>query len=261
MKKSIGIYCITCHTTNKKYIGQSKRIEERIRDHIYELKNNKHKNIFLQRAWNFYGEDAFCFSILCNCSEFELDKKEREYITKYKTTEDKLGYNLTSGGNINSTFTETSKIKLSISHKGKTRTLESRIKQSITNTGRIGYKKSEDTKRKISNSLLGRSITDETKEKITVALHNRPKKKGTSSKYFGVCKYKNNKWQAKIKINTKQISLGNNFICEIDAAIAYDNAVIQYRNGTGNLNFPEYKDILMKFGKEKVILTIQESKI
>ena len=60
MKEKIcGIYKIECNVNDKKYvyIGKSIDIDKRWHDHIYELKNNKHNNIFMQKLYNKYEED------------------------------------------------------------------------------------------------------------------------------------------------------------------------------------------------------------
>jgi len=93
-----GIYCIENLTTNKKYIGQSKNISYRIKQHLYELRNNKHYNSYLQKAWNKYGEDNFNIYVVEYCSIQDLDEKERFYITQYNTTDNQYGYNMTYGG-------------------------------------------------------------------------------------------------------------------------------------------------------------------
>ena len=49
-----GIYKITNKINNKKYIGQSIHVKERIAEHKNQLKNNTHHNQYLQNAYNKY---------------------------------------------------------------------------------------------------------------------------------------------------------------------------------------------------------------
>jgi len=55
---------IVNNVNGKKYIGSTKKFKKRKRDHWYKLNKDKHTNPFLQSAWNKYGEDAFCFTVL-----------------------------------------------------------------------------------------------------------------------------------------------------------------------------------------------------
>lgn len=93
--KVSGVYLITCTVNSKKYIGCSKDIHTRMKDHRRMLARNNHINVKLQRAWNKYGAEAFVFSILLKTeTPFE---EERRLIAEYKTFGD-TGYNLTPGG-------------------------------------------------------------------------------------------------------------------------------------------------------------------
>ena len=97
-EKSIGIYCIENTVNNKKYIGLSRNIEQRWNEHRSKLRRGKHGNIYLQRAWNHYGEKAFKFYIIELCDSDVLSERESYYIEKEHTLSHKFGYNLTKGG-------------------------------------------------------------------------------------------------------------------------------------------------------------------
>lgn len=56
-----GIYYIKNLVNGKKYIGSSKNLTKRLRDHKSALRVGRHHNIHLQRAWNKYGEENFKF--------------------------------------------------------------------------------------------------------------------------------------------------------------------------------------------------------
>lgn len=96
--KVSGIYKIKNKVNDKIYIGQSVNIYKRWCDHRYYLNSNSHQNIHLQRAWNKYGKDSFEFSVIEECLNLELDKREECYISFYNSNDFKLGYNQTTGG-------------------------------------------------------------------------------------------------------------------------------------------------------------------
>lgn len=79
-----GIYCVLNIINNKKYIGSTINIKNRIKHHLRKLKSNKHHNPRLQASFNKYGEKNFIFFILelVNTSN-ELLKREQYYIDKF----------------------------------------------------------------------------------------------------------------------------------------------------------------------------------
>ena len=92
-KKKSGIYQIRNTKNNKVYIGQSKRITYRKSQHRRELKDGKHYNIYLQRSFDKYGEDAFVFEVLEYCHEEYLNERERYWIEKKESEYADKGYN------------------------------------------------------------------------------------------------------------------------------------------------------------------------
>jgi group I intron endonuclease len=87
-----AIYKIINIETGKVYIGSTNDVKKRFRNHKSLLKNNKHHNIHLQRAWNKYGQAAFGFEILERPEESELLSKEQDYFNLYEIVE--KGYNI-----------------------------------------------------------------------------------------------------------------------------------------------------------------------
>ncbi len=63
-RTKMGVYAIVNLVEGKQYVGSSKDLRRRWRDHWNELQSNKHSNAHLQRAFNKYGEAAFEFRIL-----------------------------------------------------------------------------------------------------------------------------------------------------------------------------------------------------
>lgn len=93
---SCGIYKITNEINGKCYIGSSKHIEKRWKEHIRELNKNKHANIFLQSDWNKYGKNLFKFEILEITGEEERYEIEQSYLDSVKPF-----YHTNNGYNIN----------------------------------------------------------------------------------------------------------------------------------------------------------------
>lgn len=94
----IGIYKITNLINNKCYIGQSIHIEKRFAQHKspYEIECNSDKPLY--QAFKKYGIENFSFEILEECTQDELNDKEKFYIEKYQSLIHQNGYNIRSGG-------------------------------------------------------------------------------------------------------------------------------------------------------------------
>lgn len=58
------IYQIRNIITGQRYIGSTTNLDQRKDRHFTDLHNNKHHNIYLQRSYNKYGQDAFVFEIV-----------------------------------------------------------------------------------------------------------------------------------------------------------------------------------------------------
>lgn len=91
-----GIYIIRNTVTDKLYIGKSVDIKKRFNTHKHNLRNGRHCNKYLQRAWDKYGESAFEFCVLEECERDKLNALEIATIEKYANTHDL--YNMTDGG-------------------------------------------------------------------------------------------------------------------------------------------------------------------
>lgn len=101
-----GIYIIFNHVSNKLYIGQTRNLKNREYCHFHALKNGKHHNKYLQRAFNHDGEDAFHFIVVERCPVEELDEREKYYIKAFRSMDNLHGYNLESGGNVGKEVSE-----------------------------------------------------------------------------------------------------------------------------------------------------------
>lgn len=96
-KSITGIYKITNIENGMCYIGQSVDVRERFRQHIKKGVGaetpNKNK---LYPALKIMGVENFTFELIEECSQEQLDEKEKFWIDYYKSQE--FGYNATRGG-------------------------------------------------------------------------------------------------------------------------------------------------------------------
>lgn len=93
MCNKIGIYKICNIKTNKNYIGSSKDIDKRFKEHIRMLENNCHHSSKLQRSYNATKDKTvFQFLIIEIVDDIELLKeREQHYIDMYDSFNN--GYN------------------------------------------------------------------------------------------------------------------------------------------------------------------------
>lgn len=93
-----GIYRITNKINQKIYIGKSKSIQDRWKEHIYESTQGSERA--LCRAFRKYGIDNFSFEIieLIPIEQYDKLSSEREKFWISHFDSFKTGYNMTEGG-------------------------------------------------------------------------------------------------------------------------------------------------------------------
>lgn len=108
------IYKITNKINEKIYIGQTVRsIKERWWNHCSSLSNCK----ALSSAINKYGKENFTIEEIDTAENLEeLNKKEEFYIYKFNSTNNKIGYNLKTGGD-NCIFSQEARLKMGVKSK------------------------------------------------------------------------------------------------------------------------------------------------
>lgn len=113
-----SIYRILNKINGNCYIGSSLNVEKRYKHHLSTLRHNSSRCSILQKAFNKYGEDNFEFQVILCCKpEYRLYYEQqliRELNSQYN-----VFTNVSDSPLRQFTFTEQSKLKMSIAHKGK----------------------------------------------------------------------------------------------------------------------------------------------
>lgn len=86
------VYMIKHNLTQRAYIGSSWQVEQRVRSHLWALRNGSHKVGDMQEDFDKYGED-YTVIVLDNCYNWKDHYKEYYWMTKYKTCVRGIGYN------------------------------------------------------------------------------------------------------------------------------------------------------------------------
>lgn len=106
------IYAITNKRNNKKYIGMTNNIDRRIKQHFNALRDSRHVNELMQN--DFKDMNDFEIEIIDECwNKEDALITESYYIKKFKTENNKYGYNNTiiDFENINNLIIRSEKVK------------------------------------------------------------------------------------------------------------------------------------------------------
>ena len=152
------IYLWYCNINNKTYVGQTTTLNKRYAQYKCGNPNIKRG---IHAAIREHGFDNFDFKILAYAnSQEELNRKEIEYVRRYKSMIYENGYNLKEPGGAKGKHSEYSKKIMSEMRKdggshwnGKNHKETTKILISIRNKGKIV---TEETKKKISLSKMGK---------------------------------------------------------------------------------------------------------
>ena len=188
------IYQIKNSKTGKCYIGQTTDFKRRKREHLNELRKHKHSNLYLQNAFDKYGEDNFEFTILEECEKEQANDREIFWLNNFSGFESSNNYNLCQAGGAKGISEETreklrsrimseeTRRKISESRKGIKLNLTDERRRQISESNRqrfTGRKHTEESKRKMSETLkaraknhpawgmTGKHHSEETKKKIS----------------------------------------------------------------------------------------------
>ena len=186
-----GIYCIVNLINGNNYIGSAYNIRGRYNEHFRNLRNGLHCNKHLLSAFGIYGESNFEMNVLLICENFELLRYEQFFLDSCKPE-----YNMcpTAGNMAGFIFSDESREKLSVSHKGKW------PEERCVN---MSFPKSEEHRKKISEALKCKKKSSEHVAKIANA--NRGRKVSEEQRIELI----NYRYTEKFKINHHLGLLGN----------------------------------------------------
>ena len=94
--RNMSIYAIRCNSTGRLYIGMSRRVGERVDEHLQSLRRNDHQVKLLQKDYNAHGKENFSFYVLEEgLTEKEARQREQYFMEEYDTRNPAHGYNAT----------------------------------------------------------------------------------------------------------------------------------------------------------------------
>lgn len=91
-----GIYAIRHTASGRIYIGSSKQIRTRLKEHLADLRKGAHRNCYLQATFDKYGSEAFHFFIVWRCDPDELLDAEQVFMDGYRVCDQDRGFNLSN---------------------------------------------------------------------------------------------------------------------------------------------------------------------
>ncbi len=159
----IGIYAIRNRLNGECYIGSSRDIRRRWRNHRHELRRGVSEHTLLQRAWSLYGEECFELVVVQECVKDALTELENKFLNADAVYN---SYKHPTGRGRKFSRTEEEKSN----YRGWQHTEESKQKMSAFQRGKIV---SLETREKMSKAQKGRTFSEETRAKMSKAAKNR----------------------------------------------------------------------------------------
>lgn len=185
-----GIYVIANSSTNDMYVGSSSHVKSRWNKHFNALAKGAHHSVFLQRAYNKYGKDAFTAYVIEDVEPIRelLIEREQHWIdtlhpaynmsqqavngTGIPASEETKALLLRYSSQPHSEERNrqqrerevTAETRRKMSENAKLRTYSEETRQKLRDA-KLGITQSEETKRKRSESLTGRVFSEESRNK------------------------------------------------------------------------------------------------
>ena len=169
-----GIYAFLNIETGYRYIGQSRNLENRRKEHIRSLVRGDHHSRYLQRSASMHGVDALVYSVLEYCSAEMLTEREQYWLDFYRPTGI---YNSApvADSNAGVVWSDEARALRSESQRGRVHTPEAKEKIGAAHKGRkfsdahlenmrltrLGKRHTDESRAKMSASRKGRAFTEQ----------------------------------------------------------------------------------------------------
>ena len=190
-----AIYSIKNTINGMSYVGSTKNLQKRFREHVIALQKNSHHNQHLQNAWDKYGEKSFCFMLIEEVKEMSLLlEREQYWLDKTEVYKRDKGYNICSKAISCEGVTRSDQFKNNLSKKrrgplnpnfGKKPTTETRKRMSESHKGKknhmYGKKHTPETRKKMSEAVRRKGHV-QTEEHVRKRIANSTKKHREKSK-------------------------------------------------------------------------------
>lgn len=231
------VYMIQNVVNNKIYIGSTVNYKNRVMAHKRGLKGGYHDNRKLQKDYDEYGIEAFCYTLLCEESDedkrFELEAVIIQALNSYES-----GYNLSIDGRGKFLITEETRKKMSENNIGEKNNF-------------YGKKHSDETRKIISdnaksrvgekNSFYGKKHSQESLNKIAKA-YDELKESGWLNPQKGVPKSEEAKRKNALSQPSRKSVYADGKVYISISQCAKELGVVNttVRNRINSEKFPEY---------------------
>lgn len=199
------MYTVYCHTNKlngKRYFGITSMRPEVRWGNGNNYRSSRHFNFAIEK----YGWDGFIHEVIAEgLTKEEACQMEQELISEYRTTDDRYGYNLSTGGESGAA--------------GVVVSAETRAKRAASSKGR---KVSEETRKKLSQAAKGRTFSSETLAKMSAAKKGKPLSKEHAKKIGDANKGKFMSEESKAKIRESRRHMMKPVYC-LETGVVYES--------------------------------------